>query len=91
MLVGGTLAISRALGHIKTGMLLLALTMDCIHPLVMFALRMLVGLKGVRFKGMIFPATLPIGANVYLYETRYKVAEGEVVASIKASSVEVLV
>ncbi|WP_415769044.1 AEC family transporter [Pseudomonas sp. LB3P38] len=86
MLVGATLAINRDLGHIRIG-LLLALTKNCIHPLVMFALGMLVGLKGVGFKVMILTAALPIGANVYLYATRYKVAEREVTASIAASTV----
>jgi malonate transporter len=57
-----------------------------IDPLVMFALGMLVGLKGVGFKVMILSAALPIGANVYLYATRYEVAE-EVTASIAASTV----
>ena len=90
MLVGATLAINRDLAHIKTG-LLLALTKNCIHPLVMFALGMLVGLKGVGFKVMILSAALPIGANVYLYATRYKVAEQEVTASIAASTVLALV
>jgi len=90
MLVGATLAISRNLGHIKTG-LLMALTKNCIHPLVMFALGMLVSLKGVGFKVMILSAALPIGANVYLYATRYKVAEQEVTASIAASTVLALV
>jgi len=86
MLVGATLAMSRNLAHIKTG-LALALTKNCIHPLVMFALGILVGLKGVGFKVMILSAALPIGANVYLYATRYKVAEQEVTASIAASTV----
>lgn len=90
MLVGATLAINRDLGHIKTG-LLLALTKNCIHPVVMFALGMLVGLKGVGFKVMILSAALPIGANVYLYATRYKVAEQEVTASIAASTVLALI
>lgn len=90
MLVGATLAINRDLGHIRTG-LLLALTKNCIHPLVMFALGMLVGLKGVGFKVMILSAALPIGANVYLYATRYKVAEQEVTASIAASTVLALI
>jgi predicted permease len=90
MLVGATLAINKDLGHIKTG-LLLALTKNCIHPLVMFILGILVGLKGVGFKVMILSAALPIGANVYLYATRYKVAEQEVTASIAASTVLALV
>ncbi|MFK7697979.1 AEC family transporter [Pseudomonas caspiana] len=90
MLVGATLAINKDLGHIKTG-LLLALTKNCIHPLVMFTLGILVGLKGVGFKVMILSAALPIGANVYLYATRYKVAEQEVTASIAASTVLALV
>lgn len=90
MLVGATLAATRDLGHIKTG-LSLALTKNCIHPLVMFALGMLVGLKGVGFKVMILCAALPIGANVYLYATRYRVAEQEVTASIAASTVLALI
>lgn len=90
MLVGAALAINNDLGHIKTG-LLLAVTKNCIHPLVMFALGILVGLKGVAFKVMILSAALPIGANVYLYATRYKVAEQEVTASIAASTVLALV
>jgi predicted permease len=90
MLVGATLAVNRDLGHIRTG-LLLALTKNCIHPLVMFALGMVVGLKGVGFKVMILSAALPIGANVYLYATRYKVAEQEVTASIAASTVLALI
>ena len=86
MLVGATLAMSRNLDHIKTG-LILALSKNCVHPLVMFALGALVGLKGVGFKVMILSTALPIGANVYLYATRYKVAEQEVTASIAASTV----
>jgi predicted permease len=57
----------------------------------MFALGMVVGLKGVGFKVMILSAALPIGANVYLYATRYKVAEQEVTASIAASTVLALI
>ncbi|MDH0746854.1 AEC family transporter [Pseudomonas sp. GD03842] len=90
MLVGATLAINKDLAHLRTG-LWLALTKNCIHPLVLFALGMLVGLKGVGFKVMIVSAALPIGANVYLYATRYKVAEQEVTASIAASTVLALV
>lgn len=40
---------------------------------------------------MILSAALPIGANVYLYATRYKVAEQEVTAIIAASTVLALV
>jgi predicted permease len=35
---------------------------------------------------MILSAAQPIGANVYLYAIRYKVAEQEVTASIAAST-----
>ncbi|HEY0287669.1 MAG TPA: AEC family transporter [Pseudomonas sp.] len=85
MLVGATLALNKSLGHLKTG-LTLAVTKNCIHPLAMFALGSLLGLKGLGFKVMILSAALPIGANVYLYAMRYKVAEQEVTASIAAST-----
>jgi len=77
MLVGATLAMSKNLAHVKTG-LALAFTKNSIHPLVMFALDILIGLEGVGFKVMIVSAALPIGANVYLYAARYKVADQEV-------------
>ena len=50
-------------------------------------LGLLLGLSGLPFAVMVVVASLPIGANVYLFSLRYKVAEQEVTAAVALSTI----
>ena len=49
------------------------------------------GLSGVPFAVMILAASLPIGANVFLFSQRYAVAEEVVTAGVAVSTALALV
>ena len=49
------------------------------------------GLSGLPLAVMIVAASLPVGANVLLYEQRYEVAQDEVTASVAVSTMLALV
>lgn len=86
VLVGITLAANPLGGQIKAA-LFLALIKNLFHPLVLVVLGLLLGLSGLPFAVMVVVASLPIGANVYLFSLRYKVAEQEVTAAVALSTI----
>ena len=49
------------------------------------------GLSGLPLAVMIVAASLPVGANVFLFAQRYEVAQDEVTASVAVSTMLALV
>ena len=85
VLVGITLA-RTAVGAHWRGAVTLALAKNLVHPLLVVALGWALQLSGLSLLVMVLAASLPIGANVFLFSQRYQVAEELVTASVAVSS-----
>ena len=90
VLVGVTLANTRVGEHWRQA-LALAGVKNLLHPLLVFALCRLLGVGGVPMAVMVVASALPIGANVFLFSQRYKVAEELITASVVVSTALALV
>lgn len=90
VLVGVTLAHNAIGGHLR-GALELALVKNLVHPVLVALLGWAFGLSGVPLAVMILAASLPIGANVFLFSQRYQVAEEVVTAGVAVSTALALV
>lgn len=71
-----------------------ALGMAClknlIHPGLVLAMSLLLGWRGLPVAVMLVAASLPIGANVFLFSQRYQVAEDEVTTAVAVSTLAAL-
>ena len=85
ILVGVTLA-NTALGAHWRGALALSAVKNLLHPLLVAIAGRLLGLSGVPLAVMVVVASLPIGANVFLFSQRYQVAEDLITASVGLST-----
>lgn len=85
VLVGVTLTNVRVGQHLKAA-LGLSLIKNLVFPSLVAALSWSVGLSGLPLVVMIVAASLPIGANVFLFSQRYEVAEDLVTASVAVST-----
>lgn len=85
VLVGVTLTNVRVGQHLKAA-LGLSLIKNLVFPSVVAALSWSMGLSGLPLTVMIVAASLPIGANVFLFSQRYEVAEDLVTASVAVST-----
>jgi malonate transporter and related proteins len=90
VLVGITLASTRVGEHLRMA-LALSVLKNVAHPLVVALIGLMLGLKGLPLAVMIVTASLPIGANVFLFAQRYETALPEVTAAVAVSSVVALV
>ena len=90
LLVGVTLAFSK-IGSGLWPALRVALVKTLVFPLVLAVLGLLLGFGGPALAVLVVTASLPIGANVFLFALRYDVAEAEVTASIAVSTAMALV
>lgn len=90
VLVGVTLANNPIGRHWRTA-LALAGVKNLLHPLLVFGLCRLLGVGGLPMTVMVVAASLPIGANVFLFSQRYQVAEELVTASVAVSTALALV
>ncbi|RYX95184.1 MAG: AEC family transporter [Comamonadaceae bacterium] len=90
VLVGITLGTTPVGRHFR-GALSLALVKNIAHPLLVFLLCRLFGVGGLPMGVMVLASALPIGANVFLFAQRYKVAEDLVTASVVVSTALALV
>jgi malonate transporter and related proteins len=86
ILVGITLAHGAVGSHLR-GALWIALAKNLLLPLLVAGVGWLLGLRGVPLAVVIVTASLPIGANVFLFSQRYQVAEELVTASVAVSTV----
>jgi malonate transporter len=85
LLVGVTLAHTPVAGHVK-GALALTAVKNLLHPALVGAAGWWLGLRGTPLAVMVVTAALPIGANVFLFSQRYKVAEELVTAAVALST-----
>lgn len=85
VMVGVTLAQTRV-GQYWRSALVLALVKNLAHPLLVALFGWLLGVRGVPLAVMIVAAALPIGANVFLFAQRYRVAEEPITASVAVST-----
>ncbi len=85
LLVGVTLS-STPIGEHWRGALGLSIVKNLVHPALVAAVAWALGLRGVPLGVMVLAAGLPIGANVFLFSQRYKVAEDLVTASLAIST-----
>jgi malonate transporter len=90
VMVGVTLANTRVGEHWRQA-LALAGVKNLLHPLLVFGLCRLLGVGGVPMAVMVVASALPIGANVFLFSQRYKVAEELITASVVVSTALALV
>ena len=86
VLVGATLARARIGAQLK-GAMGLTLLKNLVMPALVAAIGWAVGLAGVPFTVMIVAASLPIGANVFMFSQRYEVAQELVTAGVAVSTV----
>lgn len=86
MLVGVTLAYTPVGAHWRPA-LVLAGVKNILHPLLVFALCLWLGVSGLPLAVMVAAAALPMGANVFLFSQRYSVAEELITASVAVSTV----
>jgi malonate transporter and related proteins len=85
ILVGITLAATRVGEHLRIA-LSLSLLKNVAHPLVVAGVGLALGLQGLPLAVMIVTASLPIGANVFLFAQRYETALPEVTAAVAVST-----
>jgi len=86
LLVGATLAQVRVGSHWRSA-LTISLLKNLLLPTLVAAVGWLAGSRGPDLTVMIVAASLPIGANVFLFAQRYQVAQDLVTASMAVSSV----
>jgi len=85
VLVGITLA-STPVGHHLRGALVQAVAKNLVHPALVLAIGWALGVRGLPLTVMVVAASMPIGANVFMFAQRYRVAEGLVTASVVVST-----
>jgi malonate transporter and related proteins len=85
VLVGVTLTHVRVGEQLK-GALGLSLIKNLVFPALVAALSWSLGLSGLPLTVMIVAASLPIGANVFMFSQRYEVAQDLVTASVAVST-----
>lgn len=86
VLVGVTLA-QAAIGANLRGAVVISVIKTLLHPLLMAAAGWALGLHGMPLAVMVVAASLPVGANVFLFSQRYRKAEDVVTASVAVSTV----
>ncbi|WP_394787078.1 AEC family transporter [Rhodoferax sp.] len=90
VMVGVTLAQNRIGPHLR-GALGLALVKNLLHPLLVVGIGWLLGLSGLPLTVMVVAASLPMGANVFLFAQRYQVKQELITASVAVSTLLALV
>ena len=85
LLVGVTLAYSK-LGSLIQPALRMSLVKTVLHPVLFMAIAWLCGLRGLALATMAVAASLPIGANVFMFAQKYGVGQEETTASIALST-----
>jgi predicted permease len=83
--VGATLANAR-IGQYLRGAFGLSLLKNLVLPALVALIGLLMGLQGLPLTVLVVTASLPIGANVFMFSQRYQVAEELVTASVAVST-----
>ena len=90
VLVGVTLAHTKVGAHLK-GSFSIVVIKNILHPALMAALGWAFGLSGMPLAVMVVAASLPVGANVFLFSQRYDVAQELITASVAITTAVALV
>lgn len=90
VLVGVTLAQSAIGAHLR-GALAISGIKTVLHPALMALVGWALGLEGLPLAIMVVAASLPVGANVFLFSQRYHKAEDLVTASVAVSTAMAIV
>ncbi len=90
VLVGLTLAHTKVGAHIK-GAASIVVVKNILHPALMASLGWAFGLSGMPLTVMVVSASLPVGANVFLFSQRYHVAQELITASVALTTAVALV
>ncbi len=90
VLVGVTLAHTKVGAHVK-GAFAISLVKNALHPALMAVMGWAFGLSGMPLAVMIVAASLPVGANVFLFSQRYHVAQELITASVAITTAVALV
>ena len=90
VLVGVTLAHTKVGAHLK-GSFSIVVIKNILHPALMAALGWAFGLSGMPLAVMVVAASLPVGANVFLFSQRYNVAQELITASVAITTAVALV
>ena len=85
LLVGATLANARIGQHLR-GAMGLSLLKNVALPALVAIIGLLMGLHDLPLTILVVTASLPIGANVFMFSQRYQVAEELVTASVAVST-----
>lgn len=85
VLVGVTLAHTKVGAHLK-GAFAIAIVKNGLHPALMAVMGWALGLSGMPLAVMVIAASLPVGANVFLFSQRYHVAEELITASVAVTT-----
>jgi predicted permease len=89
LLVGVTLS-QAAIGREFKGALAISAVKTLVHPALMACAGWAFGMRGVPLTVLVVAASLPVGANVFLFSQRYKKAEGLVTSSVAVSTLMAL-
>jgi predicted permease len=90
VLVGVTLAHTKVGAHIKSAFAI-SIVKNALHPALMAVMGWAFGLSGMPLTVMIVAASLPVGANVFLFSQRYHVAQELITASVAVTTAVALV
>ncbi len=89
VLVGLTLSVTQFGDHIKPA-LGLSFLKNFVQPMLVLGLGLLLGLHGMPLTVMVVAASLPMGANVFMFSQRYQESEDLVTTSVSVSTVMAL-
>ena len=89
LLVGVTLS-QAAIGRDFKGALAISAVKTLVHPALMACVGWAAGMRGMPLTVLVVAASLPVGANVFLFSQRYKKAEGLVTSSVAVSTLMAL-
>ncbi len=89
VLVGLTLSVTKFGDHIKPA-IGLSILKNFVQPLLVLGLGLLLGLHGLPLTVMVVAASLPMGANVFMFSQRYQESEDLVTTSVSVSTVMAL-
>jgi len=90
VLVGITLAHAKV-GYQFANALKISIVKTVVHPVLMVSAGWLLGMRGLHLSVMVVAASLPVGANVFLFSQRYQKEEDVVTSSMALSTAMALI
>jgi hypothetical protein len=90
VLMGLTLSVTQFGKHVPMALFLSALK-NFVQPLVVLGLGLMLGLHGLPLTVMLVAASLPMGANVFMFSQRYQESEELITTSVSVSTLVALI